>query len=195
MLGAPCSACCGSPKTCTDLKALTSVSAVVTASDYFAYRTVKNSAGQQRSDSVYFPGSLYAGTFSLTGGASGGFIPSYNWSYTYTQTGLMCYARQLTFSVADDIGTTCKITMNLTLDYFVVCADVPVFYRTSADFTCNDLFGNFSVGSTITGITSFQSQTYNATFTAPTCAALSTDTVLSQSSSGSNAITIVFSVS
>lgn len=195
MLGASCSACCSSPKTCTDLKALTSVSAVVTASDYFAYRTVRNSRRQQRSDSVYFPGSLYAGTFSLTGGSSGGSNPSYSWSYTYTQTGLMCYARQLTFSVADYGDETCQITMNLRLDYFVVCGDVPVFYRTSADFTCNDLFDNFSVGSTITGITSFQSQTYNATFTPPSCAALTTDTLLSQTSSGSNAITVVFSVS
>jgi hypothetical protein len=193
MLGSTCFPCCKAKKTCDELKALDSVSATVTASDFFAYRTVRNSSGQLRSESMYFPGSLYSGSYSLSLQPSGGFFPTYDWKYTFTQTGLMCNARTITFSVADDIGGKCRVTMAMTVDWFLACNDVPPSYRTASDFTCSMIQGSVSLGSTITGLSSFDTQTYSYTFSPTYCSGLSTDTTVSSSTSGSGLLSVTFS--
>lgn len=113
MFGSPCSPCCKKCEECEHLRDVSSVELTINASDalvsYLFEFTESGSgvsAGDRFATAVYFPGSAYAGTYSLTKRSE---TPSLvRWQYDYTASGNVCSGEYLRVDFQLASGNTAK---------------------------------------------------------------------------------------
>jgi hypothetical protein len=179
--------CCSKP--CAELFSATGLTAVVQAYDWTHYKKVSyNGSYLTRSD--FFPGSQYAGNFSLS--LTSETSDTRVWTYTYPTSSQIC-GGFLRLEIVSLFSGNCRITMRSQMISLTTCyvsgeTEVP-----ASGFSCSTA-SNTVISEFYNRVTVPSGSTFSSPGTAilPDCTALTVWTVVGEHENGSSAVSINF---